>query len=273
MPETKIPQRPAHALTKTWRLSRVVVHVVEGLATTFVVFPFVRHPTRQTLIRHWSRRLLRIFAVELEVAGHVHNLPHRTLIVANHISWLDIFVLNAHQPSRFIAKSEIRGWPFVGRLVHNVGTIFLDRKRRREVAGINAEVEKALAAGDVIALFPEGTTTFGRELLPFHGSLIQPAIAAGGHVVPVAIRYMHPDGSISEAPSYVGDQSLMAAVMALVSARRTRVRLHLDEPFATIGLHRREVAERAHRVIRTVLERPVATTAPETPGDPPDELR
>ena len=273
MPKTQSSQRQTHALTRTYRVSRAAIHLIEGLATTFVVFPFAGHDTRQRLIRHWSRRLLRILAVDLHVSGHVHDLPHRTLIVANHISWLDIFVLNAHQPSRFIAKSEIRRWPFVGRLVTNVGTIFLDRKRRREVAGINAEVEKALAAGDVIALFPEGTTTFGRELLPFHGSLIQPAIAAGGHVVPAAIRYTHPDGSISEAPSYVGDQSLMQAIVALVSAPRTRVQLHLEEPFATTALHRRQVADRAHRVIRTALQLPDAATGPGTRDDPPVEPR
>ena len=246
------------------RVARAALHLVAGLGTTIVVFPFVAHDARQRLIRRWPQRLLRVLAVELHVSGDVDRLPGRTLIVANHISWLDIFVINAYQPSRFIAKAEIRRWPVIGRLVHNVGTIFLDRTRRHHVAGINAMVEDALAAGDVIALFPEGTTTHGRELLPFHGSLIQPAIAAGGHVMPATIRYTHPDGSHSDAASYVGEQTLMAAVTALVSAPKTHVRLHLHDPFATVGLHRREVAERAHRIIRTALELPDATTAPGT---------
>ena len=242
---------------------------MKGLATTIFVFPFVAHDARQRLIGRWSRRLLHVLAVELHVSGEPAHLPERTLIVANHISWLDIFVINAYQPSRFIAKAEIRRWPVVGWLVSNVGTIFLDRTRRRDVAGINAVVEEALAAGDVIALFPEGTTTYGRELLPFHGSLIQPAIAAGGHVLPATIRYTHPDGTHSDAASYVGEQTLMGAVTALISAPKTLVRLQLHEPIATSGLRRREVAKHAHRVIRTALELPAATTEPETPDDLP----
>ena len=265
--------RPTHALIRGVRLSRAVLHIAEGLATTAVIFPFARRPLRVRLIRRWSRRLLGILAVELDTSGHSDRFPARVLIVANHISWLDIFVLNAFQPSRFIAKSEIRRWPFLGLLVGSVGTIFLDRTKRRDVTGINAQVEDALASGDVIALFPEGTTTFGRDLLPFHGSLIQPVIAADGHIVPAAIRYMHADGSHSDAPSYVGDQSLLASVRALLRAPRTRVRLHFCAPFPTAGLHRREAAEHAHRIIRTALELPGAGSGPGTHGDPPDAPR
>lgn len=248
--------KPTPAFVRGYRLSRAVAHLIEGLATTAFVFPFAGPAARGRMIQRWSRRLLSILAVELEAVGHHAPFPERVLIIANHISWLDIFVLNAHQPSRFIAKSEIRRWPVIGLLVGSVGTLFLDRSRRREVAGINAEVERALSSGDVIALFPEGTTTYGRELLPFHGSLIQPVIAADGHIVPAAIRYTHVDGSHSDAASYVGDQSLLESVRALLSARRTRVRLHLCAPFATSGLHRRQVADQAHRIIRTALELP-----------------
>ena len=255
------------------RLAHMALHLVNGLATTIFVFPLASRDTRQRLIRRWSRRLLRVLAVELHITGDVDRLPARTLIVANHISWLDIFVINAYQPSRFIAKAEIRRWPVVGSLVRNVGTIFLDRTRRRDVAGINEVVERALAAGDVIALFPEGTTTYGRELLPFHGSLIQPAIVAGGHVLPATIRYTHPDGTHSDAASYVGDQSLLAALNALLRAPKTHVRLRLHDPFATAGLHRREVAAQARQVIRTALELPDAPTEPGTPDDPPDAPR
>ena len=252
------------ALIRGYRLSRAALHLVEGLATTIVVFPFARRPARVRMIRGWSRRLLRILAVEMDTSGHAADVPERALIVANHISWLDIFVLNAFQPSRFIAKSDIRRWPVVGLLVHNVGTLFLDRTRLRDATRINAQVEQALAAGDVIALFPEGTTTHGRELLKFHGSLIQPVIVAGGHVMPAAIRYSHLDGTHSEAASYVGDESLIDSVRKLLRARRTRVRLHLCAPFPTTGLHRRQIADEAHRIIRSALE--LADDAPMKPG-------
>jgi 1-acyl-sn-glycerol-3-phosphate acyltransferase len=237
-------------------MTRSIVHIFEGLATTALVFPFVGRGSRSRLVQSWSRRLLRILSVELEHTGLQGTFPERVLIVANHISWLDIFVLNALQPSRFIAKSDVKRWPVIGLLVGSAGTLFVDRARRRDAARINAQVAGALAAGDVIALFPEGTTTGGRGLLPFHGSLLQPVIAAGGHVLPVAIRYTHADGSHSDAPSYVGDASLLDSVRQLLRARRTHVRLHLGVPVATAGRHRREVAAEARRFIQTALELP-----------------
>lgn len=251
-----LPATPAPI--RAVRLTRAALHLVEGLATTAFVFPFAKQAARRRLIQSWSQRLLRILAVELEHSGARIEPGMPVIVVANHISWLDIFVLNAHHPSRFIAKSDIRRWPLVGRLVVGVGTLFVDRTRRRDAARINAQVADALKNGDVIALFPEGTTTFGRELLPFHGSLLQPVIHADGQVVPAAIRYTHVDGSHSDAAAYVGDTSLIESVRMLLRARRTRVRLHLAEPFPTAGRHRREVASEAHRVIRKALELPDA---------------
>ena len=91
------------------------------------------------------------------------------LIVANHVSWLDIFVLNTLQPARFIAKSELKRWPLVGRFATNAGTLFIDRARRHDTHKVNRHAAEVLAHGDVIAIFPEGTTTDGRDVLPFHG--------------------------------------------------------------------------------------------------------
>jgi 1-acyl-sn-glycerol-3-phosphate acyltransferase len=247
---------PTPVPIRAYRLTRAALHVVEGLATTALVFPFAGRPMRQRMIQRWSQRLLRIFAVELEHSGISLDPAAPLVIVANHVSWLDIFVLNAHHPSRFIAKSDIRRWPLIGLLVSSVGTLYVDRTRRRDAARINEQVKAALRQGDVVALFPEGTTTHGRELLPFHGSLLQPVVEASGDIVPAAIRYTHIDGSHSEAPAYVGDTSLLQSLRQLARARRTHVRLHLEPPFPVSGRHRREVAAEAHRIIRTVLDIP-----------------
>ena len=116
------------------------------------------------------------------------------LVVANHVSWLDIFALHAVGPVRFIAKAEIERWPVLGGLVRGVGTLFIERARRHDTHRVNQEIARALAAGDIVAVFPEGTTTDGTALLPFKGSLLQPIIDAQGHVQPVAIRYRDADG-------------------------------------------------------------------------------
>ena len=168
-------------MLRLYRYARVTVHVLQGIGTTTLVFPWIGIDARRRLIGHWSRQLLRMIAIDVRVHGlPAHGLPGNLLLVANHVSWLDIFVLNALQPSRFIAKVELKRWPLVGRLIAGCGTLFIERERRRDTLRINQEASAVLAAGDTIAIFQEGTTTDGTVLLRFHGSLLQPIVDAKG---------------------------------------------------------------------------------------------
>ena len=192
------------------------MHIVGGLATTVFVFPWVGRGTRQRLIRRWCRQFLRMLEVEARVHWrHDGGMPGNVLIVANHISWLDIFVLLSFQPARFIAKADLRRLPVVGRLIANVGTLFIERERRRDTHTVNRHTVEALARGDVVAVFPEGTTSDGTGLLKFHSSLLQSAVDANGHVQPIAIRYRTPGGRASATRRrYVGELSLVELVLA-----------------------------------------------------------
>lgn len=234
------------------------------MATTALIFPRVAPPRRQALIRRWSARLLAILNVETRVSGWpAGGLPGNLLIVANHISWLDIFVLNAVQPSRFVGKAELKRWPLVGRLIADCGTLFIERGRRREAHRINDHARAALASGDVIAIFPEGTTTDGTELLPFHGSLLQPVIDAQGHVLPVAIRYRGRDGAHNDAPAYVADTSFLASLWRLLRERELVVLLDLAPPLLAQGRHRRDLARDAEAAIRRALAPVASVRAPD----------
>ena len=123
---------------RVYRYARVSLHVFQGIATTAFVFPMIGLPRRQALIRRWSERLLRIMHVEAQVQGlPAGGLPGNMLIVANHISWLDIFVLNTVQPARFIAKAELKRWPLVGLMIAGCGTLFIERERRRDAHRVN----------------------------------------------------------------------------------------------------------------------------------------
>jgi 1-acyl-sn-glycerol-3-phosphate acyltransferase len=154
------------------------------------VFPWIDLPRRREHIRRWSITMLRLLRVETRFHGvPPGGLPGNLLIVANHISWLDIFVIHALQPARFVAKAELRRWPVRGWLSTSVGTLYVGRGRRRHASAVNSEAASALSRGDVVAIFPEGTTTDGMTMLPFKGSLLQPIVDAGGHVQPIAIRY------------------------------------------------------------------------------------
>ena len=253
---------------RCWRWTRTCVHVLEGVATTLVVFPLVGEPRRRALVRHWSRRLLAILAVEARVAGDLAAHRGNVLVVANHVSWLDIFVLNAHRPVRFVAKAEIAKWPVVSQLVRGAGTVFIERERRRDTHRVNHQVARVLAAGDVVAVFPEGTTTDGTDLLPFKSALLQPIVEAEGHVQPVALRYRSAGGEVSSAVAWVGDTTFAQSFWMVCGERRITVEIHAPPALHARAAHRRELTRAAEAAIRTALAVPASATAPGTRGDP-----
>ncbi|HQR12483.1 MAG TPA: lysophospholipid acyltransferase family protein [Casimicrobiaceae bacterium] len=242
------------------------MHVGAGVATTLFVFPLVSATRRRALVKRWSRQLLRILAVEPRVHGELGTRDGNVMVVANHISWLDIFVLNSVHPVRFVAKSELAAWPIVGAMIRGAGTLFVERAVRRDTHRVNDRVAKVLADGDVVAIFPEGTTTDGLDMLPFKSSLLQPIVDAQGHVQPVAIRYRTPDGSLSVAPAYVGDTTFAESFWEVCGARALIVELIATAALPARDSHRRMLARDAEFSIRTALAAPAVAKAPGTPG-------
>lgn len=238
------------------RLARVTLHLLRGLAIASFVFPWVSKPARDTRKRRWSRKLLSILAVSVRERNAPENLPGRCLLVLNHISWLDIFVINATSPATFIAKSEIRDWPFVGWLCTLVGTLYIERGKpsaaRRATRAIVAELER----GVLIALFPEGTTTFGRSLEPFHAALFQPALDAAATLQPIALRYLDAAGAHTDAAGYVGETSFMESVWTILSTRRIVCELALLAPISVHGQTRRSLAAKTEAAISRALDVP-----------------
>ena len=260
--------RPTPLTARLTRFARVTAHIAGGLATTVFVFPWVGPPRKQALIRRWSRQLLQMLGIEARVHWrHDDGLPNVVLIVANHISWLDIFVLNSVQPARFIAKAELKRWPVVGRLATNVGTLFIERERRRDTHTVNRHTVEALTRGDVVAVFPEGTTSDGTGLLKFHSSLFQPIVDAEGHVQPIAIRYRTPADEYSDAPAFVGELTMVGSFWRLTGERSLVAELQLMPTIAAHERHRRELSNEAAESIRTALESPARERAPGTRDD------
>jgi 1-acyl-sn-glycerol-3-phosphate acyltransferase len=254
------------ALRRLWRIPRMVVHLFHGLGTIWFVFPSIDAHARRAHIRRWSRRLLHLMNLDIRMSGALQH-PN-VLVVANHVSWLDIFALHAVGPVRFIAKSEIARWPLLGRLVAGVGTLFIERARRHDTHRVNQEVARALAGGDIVAIFPEGTVTDGTTLLPFKGSLLQPIVDADGHVQPVAIRYRTPDGLLSTVPAYVADVTFLGSLWRICGARSLVVELTAMPPLSATGKHRRVLAREAENAIRAALALPVHGSAPDRHVDP-----
>jgi 1-acyl-sn-glycerol-3-phosphate acyltransferase len=253
---------------QSWRALRVLVHVGRGIAITTFVFPRASAAQKRALNRAWSRHLLALLGVEPRVQGEIHEAGGNVVYLANHVSWLDIFVLDAHSPARFIAKAELARWPLVGKLVRETGTIFVTRARKADTLRVNAIAAEALRGGDVLAVFPEGTTTDGTALLKFHGSLLQPVIDSAGHVQPIALRYAYRDGRASRATQYAGDTSLARSFWSICGARDQVIEVIAHPPIAASTRTRRELAALSEAAIRASLAlpasaQPASATAPQ----------
>jgi len=228
--------------------------------TSALVFPALSLKRRGLIRQHWSRKLLAILGIELQVDGA--PLITCGLIVANHVSWVDIFVINALTPSAFISKSEVRQWPIIGWLAAVNETVFLRRGSRGHARIINEEIAHCMAGGRHVALFPEGTTTDGSHVQHFHAALLQPAILTGNPIQPVALRYRTPDGAFTRAAAYDGDLSLGECMASIVSSERIVVRVDLLPAIETADAHRREVALRAHRAIEVLVTEGISPSRP-----------
>jgi len=244
-------------------------HAASAALILALVFPRVSPAARRRLVRWWSAKLVRIAGLRVEVAGPpppVHG--EAAMIAANHVSWIDIFVVMSVRPARFIAKSEIRDWPVAGWIADRAGTLFIRRARRHDTARINDRVHAALAQGDCVGLFPEGTTTDGASLLHFHTSLFEPAIANAATVHPAAIRYENADGSHCTSVAYVGEMSFMESMGGVLGSRGVTARLSFAPPIApAAGVDRRVAARAAHERIASLLG---LSTAGTPPGRAPD---
>lgn len=255
---------------RLYRYLRLLSHLLAGLLTVALLFPLYTRERRWRAIQRWAAGILAILNVTVEVRGALPRGTRALLGVANHVSWLDIYVMHANWRVRFVAKSEVRDWPAIGWLSARTGTLFIHRGRHRHAAEINRAIHEAFATGDAIAVFPEGTTTDGTELRRFHASLLQPAVDEKALVVPVALRYRSADGAIDTAPSYVGDTSLMESIATIVSRRRLLAELSFLEPIDGDGRNRRELAAIAQAAIARALNLPDPGTAPGRAAGLPD---
>lgn len=232
-----------------WRLLQALAHGIAGWATIAFAFPRLSPQQREARVQAWAREMLRILDIELEVRG-VPVAAGPMLLVANHISWLDILVVHAARFCRFVAKSEVKRWPLIGLLATGAGTLYIERDRRRDAVRVVHHMAESLRAGDVVAVFPEGTTGDGRTVLPFHANLIQAAISAGAPVQPVGLSFVDAhSGALSLAASYLDDETLVGSVWRLLGGPPVRAVVIFGEPQQAQGRDRRAWACDLHDAV------------------------
>ena len=229
-------------LLAIWRILCVVAMVMRGLWLAGLVMPRRDAAGRQAIVQRWSVRMLRCLGVEVRVSGSAH--PGAVLMVANHVSWLDIPALHASAPqARFVSKSAVAHWPLLGRLARAGGTLFIERERKRDALRVVHEVADALRQGNAVAVFPEGTTGAGYEVLAFHANLLQAAITTATVVQPIVMRYSEPGHPVSLAAQYTGTTTLVDSLMKVCRAHGLVVDVRFLAPEPVGQSDRRVLAE------------------------------
>ena len=249
------------------RISLLLLHLAWGVALAALAFPLFSTAQRDRAITAWAQRLLRVLGIRLQ-ADTPPTLPHGALLVCNHVSWLDIYLIHAARRVHFVSKAEVRGWPVAGWLAHKTGTLFIERGRRADTARINAEMRSLMQSGAWVAVFPEGTTSDGRGMRRFMPSLLQPAVELNYPIVPAALRYRTLDHAYSATPAYIDDISMWQSLKQIVSEPGLIAELHFAEPIVPNG-HRRELAAQAEAATARLLGAAPVDTSPKTPADPP----
>jgi 1-acyl-sn-glycerol-3-phosphate acyltransferase len=228
-----------------WFAWEVAVIIINYFFTVVLASKDKRRLARAAWLSRSSRRHLKIFGYSATVSGEI---PQNGLLISNHLSYLDILAISATTPAVFVSKADVRRWPLFGWFAAIAGTVFVERERRTHVGAVNREIETALAAGALVVIFPEGTSSNGQTVLPFHTSLLEPA-ARGGHEIAVGwIHYELDDGDAGNEVCYWGDHSFFPHLVNLMGKRRIRATLRFKK-FPRTTDDRKELAKQLHAAV------------------------
>ena len=208
-----------------------------------------RRRARALWLQRISRRVARIFQMEMRSAGEI---PSRGLLVSNHVSYLDILLLSSLTPAVFVAKREVKSWPVMGLLARLGGTVFIDRQRRTHVGAVNDEIQTALDDGALVIVFPEGTSSDGKTVLPFKSSLLEPATQQQHPLTVACIQYTLADGDAGDEVCYWGDHSFFPHLLNLLSKDKVCANVRFA-PVKDHGSDRKELAQQLHAAVLELI--------------------
>ncbi len=241
------------------RLSRLSGHIFQGFVTILVYrlhsgSNWYRTDAGQRCIQRWMQRLNLILGLKVQLEGRLSPAP--SLLVANHISWLDIPALASISRGAFVAKSDVRAWPMLGALARQSGTLFITRNSLSGMRALMEELQRLLRQGITGIVFPEGTSTDGSEVKPFFPAMFQAAIGAEVPVQALAIRYVR-DGERDGLAPFVGDDSFLPHLLRILCEPETRVYIEFAQPMTAQGYTRQWAAKMTQCwVERKIIARP-----------------
>lgn len=241
-------------LTRIGRGIRLLGKLSEAFILVWLVFPRIGSSRHDSIIERWCRDVLDILDIRVIVQGQTPPGRVRSvLFVANHISWMDILLLNACQRVRFVAKEEVRSWPLIGWIAFRTGTLFLKRTSTHQLARVMKSTAASLRNGDCVALFPEGTTTDGSSVQAFRSGLFESAIESKALIWPIGISYHRLDGTLDTDIAFLGSESLVSSVLNVLSRPTTQARLWFSNPVDSSAGNRHELTALCRNAVEQSL--------------------
>ncbi len=240
-------------LLVSFRLIRLSFHIVYALGVA-CIYPVLGVSAQRRFKQGWSLGLLKLLNVQLNSTGlQPSDGPQGRLFVSNHISWLDVFAINATAPGHFVAKSEVAEWPVLGWLVRRSGTLFIRRNLRSDMSRVNQSLVGLLQQGHSAALFAQGTSTDGTQPVHFHAALFQSAIDAQALLYPVAVYYHDRQGERLEALAFIGDTGFFQSLWQIVHVPCTHLTTVYLPALTCAGQDRRSLALQAQQAVNATL--------------------
>ncbi len=238
-----------------FKLLRLAAEITRGGLILWLQFPRLGRDGRLVEIQRWAQNILQILEIEVQCDG-VRGAPHAALVVANHLSWLDVLVVQSLMPGVFVAKSEVRHWPLIGSMAAACATIFVDRSSRQSARTMVDGTLAAFAQGYSVVAFPEGTSSDGSDLAAFHANIFEGAIKAQTQIQPLTLRYVHAHSGLpSKEALFIDDMTLASSLRSVLKSSSIRSHVHVGGAISSLGHNRKSLAHQAHQSIREQLTR------------------
>jgi len=230
---------------------KIILHILLVVPLCLLIFISTKNQ-QERIIRFWCKRLLSIFEISVEVTGLEGNLVNQKkyLMVANHISWLDIIVIQSIKPCIFVAKSDVASWPLFGWVAQMTGTIFIKREKVSDIKKALKKMKRRLIKRSV-CIFPEGTSTNGRYLLPFKSNLFQSSIDTQKSILPLCLRYEQKN-IYTDKTAFVDDMSLLDSIIKIKQEKDIRAIVEVLQPIRP-RYNRKELASYTQEIVRNNL--------------------
>ena len=223
----------------------------------WIKFPYLSSTQKLSAIQKWSIQTLEVLNVRLEKPtqyASFFSLNQAQLLVANHVSWVDALIIQAIQPSIFVAKAEVKRWPVVGAIATACGVIYVKRSSPGSSRQMVDDAANALLNGFHVACFPEGTSSEGLEVKAFHANLFETAIRQNIHVRPLCIRYTHATtGKHCTEAAFVGDLGFLESLHKVMSCKGICANVDIGHALSPQGHSRKSLAQLAHHNLSTQL--------------------